>query len=220
MRPTFLILSLTVCLFCLYGSASAQSSSGDDTSRSAPVGYRIQQGDKLSVKFFTNPDLNEPSLTVRPDGYISLQIIDDIRAEGLTTSELKAKLEKAYDETLLTPIITVAVIDFVAPHVFISGHVGKPGRYELRDAKTLMEAIFLAGGFSPDANRKMVIHARPDGAGDWKIQSANVSEILSRKGTGRDITLNNGDYIYIPESKMSKFTKAVANIRGLLPRVF
>jgi protein involved in polysaccharide export with SLBB domain len=216
MRAVLILITLSFCL-ANPSLSRAQSKEPGDSSRSAPPSYRIQQGDKLSVKFFTNPELNEPSLTVRPDGFISLQIINEIRAEGLTTTELKTRLEKAYDETLLTPIITVSVTDFVAPHIFIAGYVSKPGRYELRDAKTLMEAIFLAGGFMREANRRMVIHARPDGNGDWQIASANVAEILSRKGTGRDVQLQSGDYIFIPESKMSQFTRAVATFKSLVP---
>ncbi len=215
-------LTVFTLMICLLGAPSTDAQDREGGRQpGAPATYKIQQGDKLSIKFFTNPDLNEPSLVVRPDGFISLQIIDDIRAEGLTAAELKQKLEKAYDETLLTPIITVSVIDFVAPHIFVSGFVTKPGRYELRDAKTLMEAIVIAGGFTRDANRKMVIHARPDNAGDWKIQSADVSDILSRKGsTEKDLMLQSGDYIYIPESRMSKFNRTVETVRGLLPRVF
>ena len=191
-----------------------------DNQRSAIANYRIQQGDKLSVKFFNNPDLNEPSLIVRPDGFISLQIINEIRAEGLTTSELRARLEKAFDETLLEPIISVIVIDFIAPHVYIAGQVTKPGRYDLREAKTLMQAVFLAGGFTRDANRNMVIHARPNGTGDWNIQSAKVMDVLRQKGSQKDILLQDGDYVFIPDSKISQFNKAVETIRGVLPRFF
>lgn len=185
-----------------------------------PSTYRIRQGDKLSVKFFTNPDLNEPSVTVRPDGYISLQIINDIKAEGLSTAELKKQLEKAYDEILLDPIISVAVIDFVPPRVFVTGQINKPGSYDLREAKTLMQAIFLAGGFTRDANRKMVLHARPDGTGDWRIQPMDVMALLDPRSTQKDLDLKEGDYIYIPESRIAKFTRAAEVVRGLLPRVF
>lgn len=182
--------------------------------------YRIQQGDKLSIKFFNNPDLNETSLIVRPDGFISLQIINEIRAEGLTTAQLRANLEKAYDETLLTPLISVTLIDFVAPYIFISGQVSKPGRYELRDAKTLMQAIFLAGGFTRDANKNLVIHARPNDSGDWTIQSAHAMDILNQKKEQKDLDLEDGDYIFVPESKISQFSRAVESFRGLLPRIF
>ena len=182
--------------------------------------YRIHQGDKLSVKFIYQPELNETSLVVRPDGFISLQMIDDINAEGLTVAELKKQLEKAYEEILLNPLITVTVLEFRAPRVYIGGQVSKPGRYDLREGQTMVQVIFLAGGFTSDANRKMVVHARPDGKGDWQIQSANVMQILNQKGTQKDLMLEDGDYIFVPESKISQINKAVESIRGFLPRFF
>lgn len=211
-----ILLTLFFCFICLPFENSAQTNDkplADNT-------YRIQKGDKLSVKFFSHPELNEPSVIVRPDGFISLQIIDDIRAEGKTAAELKKELEKAYNETLLNPIISVAVIEFVAPRVFIGGQIKNAGRYDLRDAKTIVQVIFLAGGFTEDANRKMVILARPDGKGDWQTQAVNVMRILDKKSTEKDVDLRDGDYIFIPDSKISQFNKAVETFRGLLPRFF
>ncbi len=210
------VLSLLLLLLAILPKiASAQTGDGQ---RTEPEAYRIQNGDKLSVKFFTNPDLNEQSITVRPDGRITLQIINDVKAEGLTVVELRSALEKAYDEVLLQPIITVSVIEFLAPHIFISGQIVKPGKYDLREAKTLMQAVFLAGGFTRDGNKKMVIHARPDGRGEWRIQAANVMGILNQKGTQKDIELRSGDYIYVPESRIAKFSRAVDIVRPFLPR--
>lgn len=186
----------------------------------APESYRIQKGDKLSVKFFSHPELNETDLLVRPDGFISPQIISEIRAEGRTVAELKTELEREYVEHLLAPIITVSVVDFVRPRVFVGGQVNKPGRYELREAGTLVQAIFLAGGFTNDAHRTMVIHARPTGQGEWKIQSANVLRMLGRKGAEKDLALQDGDYVFVPDSKLSQMNKAVEAVRGLLPRIF
>lgn len=174
----------------------------------------------MSVKFLYHPELNETALAVRPDGFVSLQMIDDVKAEGLTVAELKKRLEKAYEEILLRPVITVALLEFVAPRVYIGGQIGKPGRYDLREARTLIQAVFLAGGFTRDANRKMVIHARPDERNNWRYQSANVLKILGRKGEEKDIELRDGDYIYVPDSKISQINKAVEGFRSLLPRFF
>jgi len=182
--------------------------------------YRIHQGDKLSVKFFYQPELNEVSLVVRPDGFISLQMIDDLQVEGLTVAELKNRVEKEYAEILLEPIISVTILEFVAPRVYIGGQINKPGRYDLRDGQTLVQMIFLAGGFTRDANLKLVVRARPDGKGGWQYQSANVSKILNRKGTEQDLMLEDGDYIFVPESRISQINKAVEGFRGLLPRFF
>ena len=226
-RPKiFYIVSKTIVgsvLWCLLVSvnAFAQIDLPEPSKPLVPqTGYRIKQGDKLSVKFLYHPELNEVSVVVRPDGFISLQMIDDSKAEGLTISELKAQLEKSYNEILLKPVLTVALLEFVAPRVFIGGQVNKPGRYDLREGQTLVQVIFLAGGFTSDANRKMVIHARPNGSGDWEIQSANVLKVINQQGEQKDIALQDGDYIFIPDSKISQINKAVETVRGFLPRFF
>jgi polysaccharide export outer membrane protein len=219
MRSTLLILIIFIS--GLSAIAVAQVKIPDVNSATEIGGtYRIHQGDKLSIKFLYQPELNESSLAVRPDGFISLQMIDDLKVDGLTVAELKKRLEKAYEEILIKPAITVTVLEFVAPRVFIGGQVAQPGRYDLRDGQTLIQVIFLAGGFTRDANRKMVMHARPDGNGDWQFQSANVMEILNKKGKEDDLTLQDGDYIFIPESKISQLNKAVEGFRGLLPKFF
>jgi polysaccharide export outer membrane protein len=209
-----LIFKCAFCLLCLPLLAFAQARQTDAT---PDGGYRIRQGDKLSVKFLYHPELTDTALIVRPDGFISLQLIDDIKVEGLTVSQLKKRLEKAYEEILLSPVITVTLVEYVPPRVFIGGQVNKPGRYDLRDAQTLIQVIFLAGGFTRDANRRMVLHARPDGSRDWRFQSANVLKILNSKGEEKDIVLQDGDYIFIPDSKISQINKAIEGFRGLVP---
>lgn len=220
MRPvySFSITALFISLLLLPVGAIAQvMPAGVDQPSDF---YRIQRGDKLSIKFFANADLNETDLIVRPDGFISPQIIKEIRAAGRTVSELKIELERQYNETLLDPLITVSVVEFVAPRIFVGGQINKPGRYDLREARTLIQAIFLAGGFTSDAKRSMVIHARPDQKGDWVIKTANVMNILNQKGANKDLALADGDYIFVPDSKISQINKAVEAFRGLLPRFF
>ncbi len=212
--PLVLILLGLMTLPAAFGQVK------DPEDRSVSGAYRIQKGDKLSIKFFAHPDLNEPSMVVRPDGFISPQIVDELRAEGRTVADLKKELERAYAEVLLDPIITITVIEFVTPHIFVGGQIARPGRYEMRDAKTLFQAIFVAGGFTADAHRRMVIHARPDGNGDWRIQTVDVMEMMSKKGNSRDVVLSDGDYVFVPESRLSQVGKAVEAFRGFLPRIF
>lgn len=213
-----LISGLAVVVFCFPIWSFAQVKDRD--AKQAPESYRIRNGDKLSIKFFSHPELNETDLLVRPDGFVSPQVISEIRVEGRTVAELKTELERAYNEILLQPMITVSVVDFVTPRIFVGGQINKPGRYDIREAGTLVQAIFLAGGFTADARRSMVIRARPDGKGDWQIETANVMKILDRKGTEKDIVLRDGDYIFVPDSKISQINKAVEAFRGFLPRIF
>lgn len=217
---TVIICILTFFCLPLVSFAQEKTLENKDSSNLPPPSYRIRQGDKLSVKFLYHPELNETSLVVPPDGYISLQMIDDLQVVGLTVTELKKKLDNFYQEILVKPLITVTLLEFVAPRIFIGGQINKPGRYDLRDAQTLVQMIFLAGGFTRDANKKMVLHARPDSKGIWQIQSTDVMKILNQKETQKDLILMDGDYIFVPESKMSQLNKAVEGFRGLFPILF
>lgn len=184
---------------------------------SAAADYHIRKGDKLSVRFLYQPELNDAALVVRPDGKISLPMIDELQAAGLTVKELKTALEKAYREVLLDPEITVNVIEFVAPRVFVGGQVTKPGSYELRTANTLLQAVILAGGFTNDAHRKYVLHARTVGERELKVVAVDVTKLLKTGQGQQEITLQDGDYVFVPNSKLAKFTAIVNAFRAIVP---
>ena len=216
------VIKYVLIFLCLPIIALAQEKTAENEAlrQSAPPSYRIRQGDKLSVKFLYHPELNEPSIVVPPDGLINLQLVDDLSVIGLTVTEVKKKLDDFYAEILIKPIITVTLLEFVTPRIYIGGQINKPGRYDLRDGQTLVQVIFLAGGFTRDANKSLVIRARPDGKGDWQIQSANIMKILNKKGIQKDLVLQDGDFIFVPESKIAQINKAIQGFRGLLPRFF
>ena len=181
------------------------------------VNYRLHKGDRLSIKFLFHPELSEPTLVVRPDGFITLQMINDVKAEGLTAAELKEKLERAYNESLLNPVISVGVLEFVAPRVYVSGQVGRPNSYALREGDTLSQVIALAGGFTRDAHRKMVLLARPTSNREFLVRQVDMLELMSRKSGMRDEVLQDGDYIFVPDSKLSKFTHVIDAFRFAMP---
>lgn len=212
-RKAFVFLLLT-----LFFSMSATAQKMSDSEKPSES-YRIKAGDKLSVKFLNHPELNEPTLLVRPDGFISLQMIDDLKAEGLTAVELKKKIEKGYDEILIDPVISVNIIEFVQPAFFIGGQVARPGKYSLRDGNSLLKAIFLAGGFTRDANRRMVLYARADGDGKWQVREVNALKLIEKLSESSDIELNDGDYIFVPDSKLSRFNKAVESFQSVFPLI-
>jgi polysaccharide export outer membrane protein len=208
-----LLLSLAALFLISSNAALAQQAE-----RQQPdVSYRLHKGDKLSIKFLYHPELNEPAAVVRPDGFITLQMIDDVKVEGLTAAELKQKLEQAYNESLLNPVISVSILEFVVPRVFVGGQVAKPGSYTLREGQTVFQAIMLAGGFTPEAHRKMVLHARPTGNHELKVTELDLLELMSRKSGARDELLQDGDYIFVPDSKLSKFSRVVDAFRFVVP---
>jgi len=214
------LLSSVAFLALIFNPALAQQSASEaETSPSVNDSYRILSGDKLSIKFLYHPELNEPSVVVRPDGFITLSIVDEVMARGLTIAELKASIEKAYSETLLKPVVSINLIEYVAPHIYVGGQVAKPGRYELRDGRTLVQAIILAGGFTREANRKMVLHARRAGAGELKMTTFNVLQMLSDSKTEPEVLLQNNDYVFVPDSKISKISRLIEAFRAAIPGI-
>ncbi len=124
-----------------------------------PPDYRIQPGDEMDIKFFFNPELSE-AVIVRPDGKISLPLVDDVQAAGLTPSELDALLTQAYARELRKPMITVIVKTFTGQRVYVGGEVGKPGVFELTAGMTALRAVFAAEGFLDTAKPEAVIVIR------------------------------------------------------------
>lgn len=179
--------------------------------------YKLKAGDKISVRFLNHPELNEPVLTIRPDGLISLQMVEDLKAEGVTAEQLKTNIYKAYNEILLNPVISVNVVEFLPPSVFIGGQIQRPGKYSLRDGNTLVKAIFMAGGFTKDANRKMVLYARQDAKGKWSVREVNFLDLMKKMQMDGDVELSDGDYIFIPDSKLSKLNKAIEGFQSFFP---
>lgn len=216
-KPLLLgMLCLELISLFLGGSTIAQRFSDLDPGNT-DKNYRLRGGDKLSIKFPYHTELNEPTVIVRPDGFITLPMINDVQAVGLTVPQLKKRLEEAYSESLVNPVISVNLIDFVMARIYVGGQVNKPGSYELRAGQTLLQAVMLAGGFTNDANRKMVLHARPIGSGKLKVTEHNALEMLSKTKNAYDWPLQDGDYVFVPDSKMLKITRAVQTFSSLLP---
>lgn len=201
------ICSLFLFLFALLVPVTAQAANTQT--------YKIRIGDKLSVKFLYHPELNEASVTVRPDGLISLQLIEEIPANGLTATELTAALLKSYREVLLNPVITVTVVDFVPPRVFVAGQVNKPGSYELRSGQTVFEMVALAGGFTNLAHRKTILLAHRVNGQELKVTTLDFTQLMKSKP--QDLKLEDGDFLFIPDSKMSTFTRMMEAFRLAAP---
>ncbi len=210
-------LFLLLPVLLLAQTQKNNSASGLPSPTPAEQDYRIHKGDKLSVKFLYQPELSDAAVVVRPDGKISLSMIPELKAEGLTVKELKAVVEKAYAEILLAPEINITLVEFVPQRVFVGGQVTKPGSYDLRAGQTLLQAVILAGGFTPDAHRKMVLLARPVNERELKVEAIDLTKLL-KPGAGQpEIFLQDGDYVFVPNSKLSKMTSIISAFRAFVP---
>jgi polysaccharide export outer membrane protein len=161
-----------------------------------PENYVIGLGDVLEVFVWRNEALSR-DVVVRPDGKISLPLLQDIQAEGLTVLQVKNDLTKGFSEHLERPRITVIVKQIKSYRVSILGRVARPGVYPITGDTTLIEAISMAGGFTEWANKKKITVITFEEGEEKKI-SINYKAIASGKDPGQNIFLKRGDTIIVP----------------------
>jgi polysaccharide export outer membrane protein len=183
------------------GAAPAgQSAPGENA-----ADYRIGPEDMLTISVWKNEAVSK-TVPVRPDGKISLPLVNDVTAAGLTTLELKDVLVKKLAEYIPAPEVSVIVSEVRSFKVSVMGEVAKPARYELKSHTTVLDALALAGGFTPFAARSKVVILRPEGNEMKRIpfnypkvvKNQGLMDIL-RGGEGEDnFYLRNGDIIVVP----------------------
>lgn len=164
----------------------------------APADYVIGAEDVLDISVWKNADLSRV-VNVRPDGKISLPLIGDIKAGGLTPNQLKNEITarlKAYQETAVVSVIVAAVNSY---RVFIVGEIRTPGTYLLKNKTTVLQAISLAGGFTQFAskNKIMVVRQKSDGT-DERIRVRFNDLVYGDDDTDMNFILNPGDTIFVP----------------------
>jgi protein involved in polysaccharide export with SLBB domain len=173
-----------------------------------PAPYVIHPGDQLDIKFFYNPELNE-SVVVRPDGKISLQLIDEIHASGLQPSELDQKLTDLYSNELKKPVLTVIVRSFTGQRVYVGGEVNRQGLITLQPGLTALQAVFQSGGFMETAQpaETLIIRKGPD-AKPIPLR-IDLSEVMAASDPNADFMLQPDDIVYVPKSAIARANKFV-----------
>lgn len=124
--------------------------------------YKIGPEDVLFISVWKNDALSR-AVIVRPDGKISLPLLNDVQAAGLTPAELQALLVQKLSDYMPAPEVAVIVNEVHSFKVSVMGEVARPGRYELKSRATVVDVIALAGGFTPFASRSRIVILRPEG---------------------------------------------------------
>lgn len=165
--------------------------------------YQVESGDVIEIDFPYTPDFNQ-TVTVNPDGYITLRDARGIHVEGETVPEIRADIKKSYAKVLRDPEVSITLKQFESPYFLALGQVNKPGKYDLRGAMTVAEAVAMAGGFTSKGRRNDVILFRRV-SGDWvSATKVNLKHMLTSKNLAEDLQMHPGDMIYVPQNKLSK----------------
>lgn len=157
--------------------------------------YVLGAEDVVEVSIFQSPELSR-TLPVRPDGRISLPLVGEVMASGMTAKDLGAELQRRLGAYVQDPRVTVIVQEIHAPRVYVLGEVARPGAYPVRGRLDVLQAIALAGGLGDFANKSRVLLIRKTEEGEVR-HVLNYGRFLSSSSRAAPV-VRPGDTIYVP----------------------
>ena len=165
--------------------------------------YEMQPGDSFDLTFEYTPEFNQ-TVTVQPDGYVSMRNVGDLYVAGQTVPQVTAKVTDLYGKILNKPAISILLKDYEKPYFIADGQVGHPGKYELRGDTTVVQAIAMAGGFTSSAKHSNVVLFRR--ISDQWVESKllDVKKMQNSKNLSEDVHLRPGDMVFVPKNALSK----------------
>ncbi|MDT7041992.1 polysaccharide biosynthesis/export family protein [Candidatus Nitronereus thalassa] len=165
-------------------------------------GFRLGAEDVIDVVVWRNPDLTRTDIVIRPDGKVSLPLIGDVEADGLTADQLAKNITERYREYKDNPAVSVSVKAVNSYKVYVLGEVKTPGKYPLQSYATVLQAISLAGGFTEFASENSIQVVRRVKTEDGKSKEiripVNYDSLLSESGAEYNFILRSGDTIVVP----------------------
>jgi polysaccharide export outer membrane protein len=173
--------------------------------------YRIQAGDSFDLSFELSPEFNQ-TVSVQPDGFVTLRGVGDLKVAGQTVPELTQTLRQAYSKILNAPLISVVLKEFEKPYFVADGQVGKPGKYEMHGQVTLTQAIAVAGGFNSAAKHSQVLLFRRVDDQWTEAKLINVKKMQKSGNLAEDPFLHPGDMLFVPKSAMAKIDRFIPNM--------
>jgi polysaccharide export outer membrane protein len=176
-------------------SSAATNPAFSQTGEPADTGYKLGPEDLLRISVWDNKELTL-DLVVRPDGKISMPLIQDVVAEGLTAVQLAEEIKKKLSSFVVNPEVSVIVLQVNAPKYYMMGYVSRPGTYPLRGEVSVLQALALAGGFTQFASPRSIKLIRNE-SGRQEIRKINYYNLLEGGGKGNYI-LRPGDTIVVP----------------------
>jgi polysaccharide export outer membrane protein len=190
---------------CAAPAASPQSAAAQPVTKpAADTGeYVIGAGDTLSVFVYRNPDLSEPNVAVRPDGRISVPLIDDIDAAGKTPSQLSRELETRLKKYVQDPTVTIIVRSFIGPsdrQIKVIGEAAEPAALPYRDGMSLLDVMIATKGLTKYAAGNRAVIVRRDAKGQQQSIKVRLNDLIKDGDISQNLPMQPGDTLIIPQS--------------------
>jgi polysaccharide biosynthesis/export protein len=161
-----------------------------------PPGYIIGVDDVLGILFWRDKDMTG-DVTVRPDGKITLPLLNEVQAAGLTPEQLRAVITEGAGRFVADPNVTIVVRQINSRKVFLVGQVLKPGPYPLTGPTTVLQLISLAGGLLDYADEKNILVMRTENGREAALRF-NYKEVLKGRNLKQNVELKPGDTVVVP----------------------
>ena len=168
--------------------------------------YTLHPGDTVDLALRFTPEYNQ-SLTVQPDGFINVNLIGDVKVSGLTLDQAHDTIVQKLSVPLNKPELNLILKEFQHPYVVVGGDVQTPGKIELRQDMTAMQAVLLAGGFKATARDSRIVVFRHIDSNNGEVKILNLHKIEDRKDLERDMALEAGDMILVPQNRIATFSR-------------
>lgn len=213
--------ALAICLLTVPLSVAAQVQTPPRLTTVTENRYRLQPGDVLEVQFRYSPEFNQ-TVTVQPDGYITLEIGGDLKVAGFTIEQTRNAILRQARTRLQDPVATIVLKEFQRPYFVVAGEVSQPGKIEMRERVTAIQAIMLAGGMKETAKSSQVVVFRQINSDMAEVKLLNLKSIRRTSDLENDLTLQAGDMVFVPRDKISKierFMKLASVAAFMAPRL-
>ena len=170
--------------------------------------YLLHPGDVLEIQYRYTPEFNQ-TVMVQPDGFISLEIGGDLKVAGRNLAQVRSGILARARTRLESPELLVVLKEFQKPYVVVAGEVLQPGKLEMRENLTAVQAVLLAGGFKDSARSSQILVFRKLNAETAEVRSLNLRTLKRTSDLENDLTLQAGDMILVPRNRISKIERFV-----------
>ena len=170
--------------------------------------YVLHPGDVLDIQYRYTPEFNQ-TVTVQPDGYVSLEIGGDVKVGGRNLEQVRNVILTKARTRLQSPELIVVLKEFQKPYVVVAGEVTQPGKFEMREKLTAIQAVLLAGGFKDSAKSSQILVFRKLNAETAEVKTLDFKALKRTSDLENDLTLQAGDMILVPRNRISKIERYV-----------
>ena len=229
--PPIIFIGIFLMLFSFAGLAQKTDSpkSSKPSKNEAPQlkpfegnRYRLNPGDVIDIIYRYTSEFNQ-TVTIQPDGFVMLEIVGELKISGLTLEEARQKILENATKRLKDPEVNLLLKEFQKPFFVVSGEVVQPGKFEMNQNITALQAVLLAGGFKESAKTSQILIFRKINSETAEVKLLNLKNIKKTSDLENDYQLESGDMILIPRNlvtKVERFVKLTSFANIFTPFLF